>query len=103
MDIIDPIGDMFRNEDLFHTMKLSGEQIKEKRLKLTGSILERIHHKVIMMMQDAKIMAYELMRKAAKLNDIAPQDYLKNLFECIFHGKNYDKKALLPCFYKPEC
>ena len=35
MDIIDPIGDMFRNEDLFRTMKLSGEQIKEKRLKLT--------------------------------------------------------------------
>ena len=65
MDIIDSIGDMFRNEDLFRTMKLSGEQIKEKRLKLTGPILERIHHKVVMMMQDAKIMANELMRKAA--------------------------------------
>lgn len=64
MDIIDPIGDMFRNEDLFRTMKLSGDQIKEKRLKLTGPILERIHHKVVMMMQDAKIMANELMRKA---------------------------------------
>ena len=51
MDIIDSIGDMFRNEDLFRTMKLSGEQIKEKRLKLTGPILERIHHKVVMMMQ----------------------------------------------------
>ena len=25
-----PIGDMFRNEDLFRTMKLSGEQIKKK-------------------------------------------------------------------------
>ena len=56
---------MFRNEDLFRTMKLSGEQIKEKRLKLTGPILERNHHKVVMMMQDAKIMANELMRKAA--------------------------------------
>ena len=64
MDIIDPIGDMFRNEDLFRTMKLSGEQIGEKRLKLTGPILERIHHKVVMMMQDAKLMANELMRKA---------------------------------------
>ena len=64
MDIIDPIGDMFRNEDLFRTMKLSGEQIKEKRLKLTGPILERIHHKVVMMMQDTKLMANELMRKA---------------------------------------
>lgn len=165
MDIIDPIGDMFRNEDLFRTMKLSGEQIKEKRRKLIGPILERIHHKVVMMMQDAKIMANELMRKAAnytinqwkslrnilkdgsaeisnnlceqrmkpvklllkncmkigsenaaensafifsliescKLNDIDPQDYLKHLFECILHGKNCDKKALLPCFYKPEC
>ena len=51
MDIINPIGDMFRNEDLFRMMKLSGEQIKEKRLKLTGPILERIHHKVVMMMQ----------------------------------------------------
>ena len=165
MDIITPIGDMFRNEDLFRMMKLSSEQIKAKRLKLTGPILERIHHKVVMMMQDAKIMANELMRKAAsytinqwkslknilkdgaaeisnnlceqrmkpvklllkncmnigsedaaensafifsliescKLNDIAPQDYLKHLFECILHGKECDKKALLPCFYKPEC
>ena len=64
MDIIDPIGGMFRNEDLFCMMKLSNEQIKEKRLKLTGPIFERIHHKVAMMMQDAKIMANELMRKA---------------------------------------
>ena len=165
MDIIDPIGDMFRNEDLFRMMKLSGGQIKEKRLKLTGPILERIHHKVIMMMQDTKLMANELMRKAVnytinqwkslrnilkdgtaeisnnlceqrmkpvklllkncmnigsedaagnsafifsliescKLNDIGPQDYLKRLFECILHGKDCDKKALLPCFYKPEC
>ena len=45
-------------------MKLSGEQIKEKRLKLTRPILERIHHKVVMMMQDTKLMANELMRKA---------------------------------------
>lgn len=165
MDIIAPIGDMFRNEELFRMMKLSSEQIKAKRLKLTGPILERIHHKVVMMMQDAKIMANELMRKAAgytinqwkslknilkdgaaeisnnlceqrmkpvklllkncmnigsedaaensafifsliescKLNDIAPQEYLKHLFECILHGKECDKKALLPCFYKPEC
>lgn len=165
MDIIDSIGDLFRNEDLFRTMKLSSEKIKEKRLKLTGPVLERIHHKVVMMMQDAKIMANELIRKAAnytinqwkslrnilkdgsaeisnnlceqrmkpvklllkncmnigseaaaensafifsliescKLNDIDPQDYLKHLFECILHGKDCDKKALLPCFYKSEC
>ena len=165
MDIINPIGDMFRNEDLFRMMKLSGEQIKEKRLKLTGPILDRIHHKVVMMMQDTKIMANELMRKAVnytlnqwkslrnilkdgsaeisnnlceqrmkpvklllkncmnigseaaaensafifsliescKLNDIDPQDYLKHLFECILHGNNCDRKALLPRFYKPEC
>ena len=165
MDIIDLIGDMFKNEDLFRTMKLSSEQIKEKRRKLTGPILERIHHKVVMMTQDAKIMANELMRKSAnytinhwkslinilkdgsaeisnnlceqrmkpvklllkncmnigseaaaensafifsliescKLNDIDPQDYLKHLFECVLHSGDYDKKALLPCFYKPEC
>ena len=165
MDIIDYIGDMFRNEALFRTMKLSSEQIKEKRLKLTGPVLERIHHKVVMMMQDAKLMANELMRKAVnytinlwkslkntlkdgsaeisnnlceqrmkpvklllkncmnigsenaagnsafifsliescKLNDIDPQDYLKHLFECILHGKDCDRKALLPCFYKSEC
>ena len=165
MEIIDSIGDMFMNEDLFRTMKLSGEQIKGKRRKLTGPILESIHHKVVMMMQDAKIMANELMRKAVnytlnqwkslrnilkdgaaeisnnlceqrmkpvklllkncmnigsedaaensafifsliescKLNGIDPQDYLKHLFECILHGKDCDKKILLPCFYKPEC
>lgn len=165
MEIIDSIGDMFMNEELFRTMKLSGEQIKGKRRKLTGPILESIHHKVVMMMQDAKIMANELMRKAAnytlnqwkslrnilkdgaaeisnnlceqrmkpvklllkncmnigsedaaensafifsliescKLNGIDPQDYLKHLFECILHGKDCDKKTLLPCFYKPEC
>ena len=165
MEIIDSIGDMFMNEDLFRTMKLSSEQIKGKRRKLTGPILESIHHKVVMMMQDAKIMANELMRKAVnytlnqwkslrnilkdgaaeisnnlceqrmkpvklllkncmnigsedaaensafifsliescKLNGIDPQDYLKHLFECILHGKDCDKKTLLPCFYKPEC
>ena len=165
MEIIDSIGDMFMTEDLFRTMKLSGEQIKGKRRKLTGPILERIHHKVVMMMQDAKIMANELMRKAVnytlnqwrslrnilkdgaaeisnnlceqrmkpvklllkncmnigsedaaknsafifsliescKLNGTDPQDYLKHLFECILYGKDCDKKALLPCFYKPEC
>ena len=165
MDIIDYIGDMFRNEDMFRKMKLSSEQIKEKRLKLTGPVLERIHHKVVMMMQDTKLMANELMRKAVnytinqwkslknilkdgaaeisnnlceqrmkpvklllkncmnigsedaagnsafifsliescKLNDIDPQDYLKYLFECILHGKDCDKKALLPCFYQSEC
>lgn len=164
MEIIDSIGDMFMNEDLFRTMKLSGEQIKGKRRKLTGPILESIHHKVVMMMQDAKIMANELMRKAVnytlnqwkslrnilkdgaaeisnnlceqrmkpvklllkncmnigsedaaensafifsliescKLNGIDPQDYLKHLFKCILHGKDCDKKTLLPCFYKPE-
>uniref|UniRef100_UPI003FEEAFB9 IS66 family transposase n=1 Tax=Phocaeicola coprocola TaxID=310298 RepID=UPI003FEEAFB9 len=129
------------------------------------TFLERIHHKVVMMMQDTKLMANELMRKAVnytinqwkslknilkdgsaeisnnlceqrmkpvklllkncmnigsedaagnsafifsliescKLNDIAPQDYLKHLFECILHGKDCDKKVLLPCFYKSEC
>ncbi|ANU57799.1 IS66 family transposase [Bacteroides caecimuris] len=165
MEIIDSIGDMFMNEELFRTMKLSGEQIKGKRRQLTGPILESIHHKVVMMMQDAKVMANELMRKAVnytlnqwkslrnilkdgaaeisnnlceqrmkpvklllkncmnigsedaaensafifsliescKLNGIDPQDYLKHLFECILHGKDCDKKTLLPCFYKPEC
>lgn len=64
MDIIDSIGDMFKNEDLFRTMGLSSGQIKEKRLKLTGPILEHIHHKVVMMLQDTRLMANELMRKA---------------------------------------
>ena len=38
--------------------------------------------------------------ESCKLNDIDPQDYLKHLFECILHGKDCDKKSLLPCFYK---
>ena len=80
MDIIDPIGDMFRNEDLFRTMKLSGEQIKEKRLKLTRPILERIHHKVVMMMQDTKLMANELMRKAVNYT-INQWKSLKNILK----------------------
>ena len=165
MEIIDSIGGVFRNEALFRTMKLSNRQIREKRLKLTAPILERIHHKVVMMMQDAKTMANELMRKAVtytmnqwkslrnilkdgsaevsnnlceqrmkpvklllknctnigseaaaansafifsliescKLNDINPQDYLRHLFECILHGRDGDKKALLPCYYKNQC
>ena len=130
-----------------------------------GPILERIHHKVAMMMQNAKIMANELIRRAAnytinrwkflrnilkngsaeisnniceqrmklvklllkncmiicsedaaensafifsqiescKLNDIDPQDYLQDLFECILHGKVCYKKDLLSYFYKSEC
>ena len=39
MDIIDPIGDMFRNEDLFRMMKLSSGQIKEKDLNLQDLFL----------------------------------------------------------------
>lgn len=63
MDIIAPIGDMFRNEDLFS----AASRLREKRLKPTGLILERIHHKIIMMMQDTKLIANELMKKA--MND----------------------------------
>ena len=165
MDIIELIGEMFRNEDLFRTMELSHEEIKNKRKKLTGPIMERIHHKVVMLLGDTKAMANGLMKKAAtytlnqwsslrnilkdgsaeisnnlceqrmkpvklllkncmnigsevaaknsafifsliescKLNDIDPQDYLKHLFECILNGKDCDKKALLPCFYTPDC
>ena len=36
--------------------------------------------------------------ESCKLNDIDPQDYLKHLFECVLHGKDCDKKALLPIF-----
>ena len=71
---------MFRNEDLIRMMKLSSEEIKEKRLKLTGPILERIHHKVVMMMQDAKIMASEPMRKAASYT-INQWKFLKNILK----------------------
>ena len=165
MDIIELIGDMFKNEELFRTMKLSHEEVKNKRKSLNSSILESIHHKVVTLLADTKAMANGLMKKAAtytinqwkslknilkdgaaeisnnlceqrmkpvklllkncmnigseaaaensafifsliescKLNDIDPQDYLKHLFECILHGKDCDKKALLPCFYKSEC
>ena len=34
--------------------------------------------------------------ESCKLNGIDPQNYLKHLFECILHGKDCDKKALLP-------
>ena len=71
---------MFRNEDLFRTMKLSGEQIKEKRLKLTGPILERIHHKVVMMIQDTKLMANKLMRRTVNYT-INLWKYLRNILK----------------------
>lgn len=165
MDIIELIGDMFKNEEFFRTMKLGHEEVKNKRRRLTGPILESIHHKVVTLLADTKAMANGLMKKTAtytinqwkslinilkdgsaeisnnlceqrmkpvmlllkncmnigseaaaensafifsliescKLNDIDPQDYLKHLFECILHGKDCDRKALLPCFYKPEC
>ena len=80
MDIIDSIGDMFRNEDLFRMMKLSSEQIKEKRVKLTRPVLERIHHKVVMMMQDTRLMANELMRKAVNYT-INQWKSLKNILK----------------------
>ena len=41
--------------------------------------------------------------EGCKLNNIDSQDYLKHLFECILHGKDCDKKALLSYFYKPKC
>lgn len=56
---------------------------------------------------DSKVAAENLvfifsLIKSCKLNDIVPQDYLKHLFECILHGKDCDKKAHLPCFYKSK-
>ena len=35
-----------------------------------------------------------------KLNNLDSQDYIKHLFECLHHSKDYDKKALLPYYYK---
>ena len=163
--MIEFIGDMFKNEEFFRTMKLSNEEVKNKRKKLTNPILDSIHHKVVKFLADTQTMANGLMKKAAtytinqwkslknilkdgsaeisnnlceqrmkpvklllkncmnigseasaensvfifsliescKLNDIDPQDYLKHLLECILYGKDCDKKALLPCFYKSEC
>lgn len=40
--------------------------------------------------------------ESCNLNDIALQDYLKHLFNCIFSGKYYNKNALLPCFYNTK-
>lgn len=65
MEIIDLIGDMFRNEDLFRTIELSHAEIKDKRKQLTGPIMVRILHNVVMMLEDTATMANELMRKAA--------------------------------------
>lgn len=38
--------------------------------------------------------------KGCKLNNIDSQDYLRHLVECILHGKDCDRKTLLPCFNK---
>ena len=80
MEIIDLIGGMFRNEDLFRTMELSHAEIKEKRKKLTGPIMERIHHKVVMMLEDTATMANALMRKAANYT-INQWKSLRNIFK----------------------
>ena len=153
------------NDDFFRRIRMfvnSNTGSRPQYPVMTGETdrfrITDIHHKVVMMMHDAKIMANELMRKAAnytinqwkslrnilkdgsaeisnnlceqrmkpvklllkncmnigseaaaensafifsliescKLNDINPQDYLKHLFECVLHGKDCDKKALLP-------
>lgn len=55
MDIIDHIGDMLKNEDLFRMMKLSDEQIKGKNLNLRNQFFNVSIHKVVIMMQDRKI------------------------------------------------
>lgn len=36
--------------------------------------------------------------ESCKLNDIDPQDYLRHLFECIFHGKECDKRSFCHVF-----
>lgn len=35
---------------------------------------------------------------SCKLNNIAPQDYLKHLFECILHGKDSNKRRFCHVF-----
>lgn len=46
-------------------MELSHEEIKNKRKKLTGPIMERIHYKVVMLLGDKKAIANGLMKKVA--------------------------------------
>ena len=162
MDIIDLSVICSRNEDLFRTMKLSGEQIKEKDLSLRDLFLNvsiikgghddagyqthgkrtdekgcELYDKLVEIpeknilkdgsaeisnnlceqrMKPVKLLLKNCMNigsedaagnsafifsliESCKLNDIDPQDYLKHLFECILHGKDCDKKVLLPCFY----
>lgn len=36
--------------------------------------------------------------ESCNLNDIDLQDYQRHLFECVLHGKDCDKKALLSYF-----
>ena len=54
-------------------------------------------------MKSVKLLLKNCLIEGCKLNEIDPQDYLKHLFECILHGMDCDKKAFLPCFYKPRC
>lgn len=54
MDIIELIGEMFRNKDLFRTMELSHEEIKNKR-KTTGKFhLDLIHNKGVILLGETK-------------------------------------------------
>lgn len=82
MDIIELIGEMFRNrnEDLFRIMELSHEEIKNKRKKLIGPIMGRIHHKVVMLLGNTKAMANGLMKKAATYT-LNQWSSLRNIFK----------------------
>lgn len=62
MDIIELIGDMFKNEDLFRIMGLGYVEIKDKIREMTGFIMKRILHKVVMLHGSMKAMANELMK-----------------------------------------
>ena len=66
MDIIEGMGDMLRNEELLGRMKVRGEEIKEKRVKVRRGIVEGMDDKVVMMMEDRKVMGKEVMRKGVK-------------------------------------
>lgn len=64
MEIINMIAELFRLELTFKVQKLSPDQIKVRRERRSGTILRRIHDRVVLLSTDLKLMANEMMSNA---------------------------------------
>jgi Transposase IS66 family. len=84
MDVVNDIADLFKNEIWIKALQLKPFEVKDRREKRSGPILNRIHNKLVVMKSNLQLMANEKMKKAV--------DYMLNQWSSL---KNFIESGLV--------